>query len=89
MEFFKNITNQPSFANGSTCDQQIRLFNTSLTAAPFEPVQVMGSVRSYLGPFPAKKHFRNVAGIQLATAFIENNYLPCEMFQGYQLTRDV
>ncbi|KAI9146782.1 hypothetical protein HJFPF1_13350 [Paramyrothecium foliicola] len=38
ISLFNNITNQPSFGNGSSCDQQIRLFNTSLTQCPFQPV---------------------------------------------------
>lgn len=28
--------------------------------------------------------FSNVAGFQVSTAFIENNYLPCEIFRGYK-----
>ncbi|KAJ4309850.1 hypothetical protein N0V84_011278 [Fusarium piperis] len=84
ISLFENITNQPSFANGSTCDQQIRLFNTSLTQAPFHPVPVRGNVKSNLGPFGYGMIFSNVAGFQVGTAFIENNYLPCEMFRGYK-----
>jgi hypothetical protein len=84
ISLFNNITNQPSFANGSSCDQQIRLFNTSLTQAPFQPVPVRGTVHSNLGPFKYNTNFSNVAGFQVSTAFIENNYLPCEMFRGYR-----
>ncbi|KAH7137825.1 hypothetical protein EDB81DRAFT_656172 [Dactylonectria macrodidyma] len=85
ISLFENITNQPSFANGSTCDQQIRLFNTSLTQVPFQPVPVRGTVKSNVGPFRCGMTFSNVAGFQVSTAFIENNYLPCEMFRGYKL----
>uniref|UniRef100_L2FYP7 Uncharacterized protein n=1 Tax=Colletotrichum fructicola (strain Nara gc5) TaxID=1213859 RepID=L2FYP7_COLFN len=62
LSMFDSIINQPIFANGTACDQQIRLFNTSLSQGAFAPVPVRGSV---------------------ATPFIENNYLPCDMFRAY------
>ncbi|KAK1995089.1 hypothetical protein LX36DRAFT_583136 [Colletotrichum falcatum] len=80
---FDAIINQPIFANGTQCDQQIRFFNTSLTQGAFAPVPVRGAVKSNLAPFTADMAFADVAGFQVATAFIENNYLPCEMFRGY------
>ncbi|KAF4838173.1 hypothetical protein CGCTS75_v001244 [Colletotrichum tropicale] len=83
LSMFDSIINQPIFANGTACDQQIRLFNTSLSQGAFAPVPVRGSVRSSLGPFPADAAFGDVAGFQVATPFIENNYLPCDMFRGY------
>ncbi|KAF4873897.1 hypothetical protein CGCSCA1_v006924 [Colletotrichum siamense] len=83
LSMFDSIINQPIFANGTACDQQIRLFNTSLSQGAFAPVPVRGTVRSSLGPFPADAAFGDVAGFQVATPFIENNYLPCDMFRGY------
>lgn len=83
LAMFDTIINQPIFANGSTCDQQIRLFNTTLTKGAFEPVPVRATVKSNLGPFNTDACFSDAAGFQAATAFIENNYLPCEMFRGY------
>ena len=83
LSFFKNITNQPIFADGKTCDQQIRLFNTRLTTSPFKIDTVKGSVSAKIPPFDGKQQWNNVYGIRLATAFIENNYLPCEQFRGY------
>jgi hypothetical protein len=86
LNLFKNITNQPSFANGTSCDLQIRLFNTTITQGAFEPVPVKGRVDSNLGPFPGHSSYTDVFGYQLSTAFIENNYLPCEMFKGHEDT---
>ncbi|TIC98855.1 hypothetical protein CH35J_006127 [Colletotrichum higginsianum] len=80
---FDSIINQPIFANGSACDQQIRFFNTTVTKGAFEPVAVRGTVKTSIGPFGTEASFTDVAGFQAATAFIENNYLPCEMFRGY------
>lgn len=80
LEFFKNVTNQPIFADGKTCDNMIRLFNTSVTTG-IETVK--GSVRAEMPPFSEEKVWEGVEGIRLDSAFIENNYLPCESFRGY------
>lgn len=78
LNFFKNVTNQPIFANGTTCDWMTRLFNTSVSEAPFAPVAVKGTVRSRIGPFLGRKKFEGIYGIQIATPFIERNYLDCK-----------
>jgi hypothetical protein len=88
VSLFKNITNQPSFSNGSVCDQQIRFFNTSVTTGLYEPTLVKGTVESNLGPFRTRTKFQQVLGMQVATAFAENNYLSCDMFKGYELPPD-
>lgn len=80
LEFFKNVTNQPIFADGKTCDNMIRLFNTSVTTS-IETVS--GTVRARIPPFTEEKVWEDVQGIRLDSAFIENNYLPCESFRGY------
>ena len=80
LRFFKNVTSQPTFADGKTCDNMIRLFNTSITAS-IETVR--GSVRATIPPFKEEKVWEGVEGIRLDSAFIENNYLPCEEFKGY------
>ena len=50
--FLKNITNQPVFANDTAiCDNYLRLFNTSLTLSPNEPVPVRGRVEARIEPF--------------------------------------
>lgn len=83
LSFFKNFTNQPTFADGKTCDNMIRLFNTSLTTAPSGIERVLGTVRANIHPFGGEQEWRNVYGLRMATAFIENNYLNCEDFRGY------
>jgi hypothetical protein len=83
LSFFKNFTNQPTFADGKTCDNMIRLFNTSLTTAPNGIERVKGTVRANILPFGGEREWSNVHGLRMDTAFIENNYLDCEGFRGY------
>ena len=84
LELFKNITNQPTFASAVTCDRMIRLFNTSMSAGDFAPVPVMGRVQANTFPFKGtKKVWTHVYGVQVATPFIEDNYLDCQTMQGY------
>ena len=88
LSFFKNFTNQPTFADGKTCDNMIRLFNTSLSTAGNGIERVQGTVRANVHPFAHELEWRNVYGIRLDSAFIENNYLPCENFKGYTIHED-
>ncbi|KAH3945158.1 hypothetical protein HBI56_055110 [Parastagonospora nodorum] len=84
LDFFKNITNQVMFADGKSCDNMIRLFNTSLSTAPYGIESVRGSVKAQVpGLFEREQVWDGVEGIRFASAFIENNYLPCENFRGY------
>ncbi|KAF2123943.1 hypothetical protein P153DRAFT_379885 [Dothidotthia symphoricarpi CBS 119687] len=83
LAFYKNVTNQPMFADGKTCDNMVRLFNTSVTTAPNKIENVKGTVKVKLPPLTSEREWTNVYGIRLDTAFIENNYLPCENFRGY------
>lgn len=84
LDFFKNVTNQPSFANGTQCDQQIRLFGTDLAQAPYEPRFVEGRVVASMLPFGERREWAaGVYGLQIATPFVENNYLVCQSLQGY------
>jgi hypothetical protein len=80
---FKNVTNQPTFADGKSCDNMIRLFDTSVTVAPNRIESVRGSVRAHLPPLTREMEWNDVYGLRMDTAFIENNYLPCENFRGY------
>lgn len=81
--FFKNVTNQPTFADGKTCDNMIRLFNTSVTDAPNRIESVKGTVKAKIFPLTMEHEWKSVYGLRMDTAFIENNYLPCEDFRGY------
>jgi hypothetical protein len=83
LSFFKNFTNQPTFADGKTCDNMIRLFNTSVTTSPNRIERVKGSVKVKLAPFTSEQEWKGLYGVRMDTAFIENNYLPCENFRGY------
>ncbi|KAI0135797.1 hypothetical protein F4814DRAFT_37394 [Daldinia grandis] len=68
LDFIKNITNQPVFANTQTCDYYIRLFNTTLSNNA-EPV--VGSVSVSMEPFKEPKAWSGVYGWRLATPFLE------------------
>lgn len=84
LSFYKNFTNQPTFADGKTCDNMIRLFNTSVTLVPNGIESVVGTVRARIFPFGGERQeWRGVHGVRMDTSFIENNYLPCEGFRGY------
>jgi len=87
LELFKNITNQPTFANATTCDNMIRLFNTSMSIGEHSPAPVRGKIRANAFPFPGEeKKWVDVYGVQIATPFIENNYLDCRTMKGYDGT---
>lgn len=87
LELFRNITNQPTFANGTTCDNMIRFFNTSMSAGEHSPVPVKGKIRANAFPFPGEqKLYLDVYGVQITTPFIENNYLDCRSMKGYDGT---
>jgi hypothetical protein len=83
MALFKNVTNQPTFADGKSCDNMIRLFDTSVTVAPNGIESVRGFVKARIPPFTSEMEWSDVYGLRMDTAFIENNYLPCENFRGY------
>ncbi|KAK8035602.1 hypothetical protein PG993_010597 [Apiospora rasikravindrae] len=57
LTFIRNVTNQPTFANTSLCDNYIRLYNTSNSAAPPRP--------------SPNQTWTGVYGWNYATAFIE------------------
>jgi hypothetical protein len=83
LSFFKNVTNQITFADGKSCDNMIRLFDTKLSTTPNTIQSVKGTVKAKLPPFTAEQEWNDVYGLRFDSAFIENNYLPCENFRGY------
>lgn len=80
--FYQNITNQPIFSNGTTCDQQIRLFNSTINQGDFSPVPVKGTILSNLPPLDASAGM-DAFGILVDTPFIEHNLLDCQSLKGY------
>jgi hypothetical protein len=84
LSVFMNVTNQPTFANGSSCDNMIRLFNSTMTRGQFAPPAVRGTVRARAWPFDQRREWTEVYGVQVATPFIENNYLDCRALRGYE-----
>ncbi|KAK3996600.1 hypothetical protein QBC44DRAFT_135669 [Cladorrhinum sp. PSN332] len=83
IDLFKNITNQPTFANGTSCDNMIRLFNTTMSVDDYAPRTVQGRVKANAFPFRGQQEWTDVYGVQVATPFIENNYLDCRTMRGY------
>lgn len=87
LDFLKNITNQPVFANDTTvCDNYQRLFNTSLTLPPNEPVPVRGRVEARIEPFTdeAQVWEDNVFGWRVSTGFLEPPVAAsCASLKGY------
>ncbi|KAI6382175.1 hypothetical protein MCOR25_000766 [Pyricularia grisea] len=87
VSFFRNITNQPSFADGNKCDQMIRLFNTTLSQSPSgAPAAVKGRVSTTNVGLGEELKEGDVEGIHVTTAFVENNYLDCQSLKGYMGT---
>lgn len=84
LDFWRNITNQPNFADGSLCGNMKRFFNTKLSRGQYEPVFVKGKVTSWaMGPFRGDSQWNDVYGVQLDTPFIETSYKTCDWMSGY------
>lgn len=71
------------FASGDTCDNMIRFFNTTISTGDRAPVGVHGNVTAQVPSLAGTSSFEGVYGIKVDTAFIENNYLPCNSLKGY------
>lgn len=79
---YVNVTNQPIFADGLHCDQQISLYNTTLSTGANAPVGLIGDIAISAPYLPSDSIFRNVFGLKVDVAFIENNLLDCESLKG-------
>jgi len=84
ISFLKTVVNQPSFANGSMCNHQVRMFNTALSTGPYEPREVSGNVHLRLPMFEQEMVWKDVVGVQVDTAFIEHHLVECENFRGFE-----
>ena len=81
LDFYVNVTSQPQFGtNPAICDNQLRLWNTSVTTGSPEvtPKSIVGSVKVSPPLVPETIIFTNVHGVTAETAFIENNDASCE-----------
>ncbi|KAF2433907.1 hypothetical protein EJ08DRAFT_657613 [Tothia fuscella] len=84
MSFFRTAVNLPSFANGSMCNHQTRIFNTSLSTGRNEAKEVSGTVKVQLPMFGKEMGWVDATGVQVDTAFIEKHLVDCEDFRGFQ-----
>ncbi|OBT89193.1 hypothetical protein VE02_01667 [Pseudogymnoascus sp. 03VT05] len=82
LEFYVNVTNQPIFADAVKCDRQITFFNTTLSTGANAPVGIIGDISISAPYLPSDSTFRNVFGLKLDVAFIENNLLDCPSLKG-------
>ncbi|KAB5575401.1 hypothetical protein GE09DRAFT_1023414 [Coniochaeta sp. 2T2.1] len=84
---FQNITNQPIFGNGTVCDNQVKLFNTSLSKGQYAPKPVEATVLGNLPPFGglhgAGKTVWEAEGWQVDMPFVEYNGIVCSTLRGY------
>jgi hypothetical protein len=79
---YVNVTNQPIFGNGVKCDQQITLFNTTLSQGANTPVGIVGDITVSAPYLPSDSAFKDVYGLKVDIAFIENNMLDCSTLRG-------
>jgi hypothetical protein len=77
------VTNQPTFSDGILCDNQINLFNTTLSTGKNAPVGITGETTIKAPYIPTDTTFTNLHGIKVDIAFIENNGIPCSNLKGY------
>ncbi|MCJ1233405.1 hypothetical protein MMC14_001361 [Varicellaria rhodocarpa] len=85
LAFYKNVTRQPQFSiNSTVCDNQIRLWDTSVTigSADVRPRSIFGSVKLSPPVVPKETVFAEAFGVVAATAFMEDNYVSCESLRG-------
>ncbi|KAE8445006.1 hypothetical protein EG329_014012 [Mollisiaceae sp. DMI_Dod_QoI] len=87
VSFFVNVTNQPIFSDGLTCDNQISLFNTSLSIGNNAPAGIHGKITIIPPYFPVEDCvFDDVYGIKVDVAFVENSGLQCADLKGWHAT---
>ncbi|MCJ1284784.1 hypothetical protein MMC26_004120 [Xylographa opegraphella] len=83
LNFYMNVTNQPSFSTGVLCDNFITLYNSTVTEGQYAPVVVVGNVSVAAPYLPTAMEFTGIYGLKIDRAFIENNYMACSRLKGY------
>lgn len=76
------MTNQPVFSNGQKCDQQITLYNSSVSTGKNAAVGIKGDIFVAAPYLPKDSYFDAVYGLKVDIAFIENNLLDCQTLKG-------
>ena len=80
---YVNVTNQPVFSNpADNCDQQITLYNSSISTGKNDGVGVKGDIFVAAPYLPADSFFPDVYGLKVDIAFVENNMLKCSSLKG-------
>jgi hypothetical protein len=80
------VTNQPITHAGVTCDNQITLFNTTLSEGSNAPVGIVGDITVKAPYMPSDSTFEGVYGIKVDVAFVEFPGTVCSTLKGYSGT---
>ncbi|CZT02977.1 uncharacterized protein RCO7_06036 [Rhynchosporium graminicola] len=83
IDFYVNATNQPVSGDGTLCDNQIFLYNTTISTGDNAPRGVKGSVTLRAPLLPQDSTFHDVFGVRVDTAFLEKVEIPCAALKGY------
>ena len=79
------MTNQPWFGNGTLCEKQLALFNTTLSTGDRAPTGIEGRISLKAPLLPRDTVFEHVFGIQVDVAFVEDSFVPCVQFKGFSV----
>lgn len=79
---YVNVTNQPMFGDGVKCNQQINFFNTTLSQGANAPVDIIGDITVSAPYLLSNSIFKDVHGLKVDVAFLENNNLTCSTLKG-------
>ena len=77
------MTNQPVFTDGVACDNQIMIYNTTLSTVK---TGVRGTVSLPSQLLPDNCTFNDVYGLRTDVAFVEYFFVPCDSLKGYSGT---
>lgn len=83
---YVNVTNQPITNAGLVCDNQINIYNTTLSTGPNAPVGITGSVKIQAPYLPTDSVFKGVFGVKVDVAFVEFAGMACADLKGYHGT---